>query len=127
MDLEQFKFRLAQTIVWSAPRADIENPVTSLRTAQLRAAILEANRFSTVDRVADARELHGWPETKNATLPHDLAGGRWISDFLQNHVAFTHSIRTRSLRLRPKVSGWYISSAFAGGTTNCPSVVARTT
>jgi len=76
MDLEQFKLRLAQSIVWCAPRADIENPATSLRTAQLRPGILEANRFSTVDRVADARELHGWRETKNATLPHDLGGLR---------------------------------------------------
>ena len=28
---------------------------------------------------------------------------------------------------RPKISGWYISSTLAGGTTNTPGVVARTT
>ena len=33
---------------------------------------------------------------------------------------------TRSDALRPKVSGAYISSAFAGGTTKSPGVVART-
>lgn len=36
-----------------------------------------------------------------------------------------HSTITRSLPLRPKVSGAYISSALAGGTTNTPGVVAR--
>ena len=34
---------------------------------------------------------------------------------------------TRSVPPRPKVSGWYISSAFGGGTTNVPGVVARAT
>lgn len=32
-------------------------------------------------------------------------------------VALTYSITTRSVPDRPNVSGWYISSAFAGGTT----------
>ena len=36
-----------------------------------------------------------------------------------------HSMMTRSLLLRPKVSGAYISSALAGGTTKVPGVVAR--
>jgi hypothetical protein len=34
---------------------------------------------------------------------------------------------TFALALRPKVSGWYISSAFAGGTTKVPGVVALAT
>jgi hypothetical protein len=38
-----------------------------------------------------------------------------------------YSTFTKSVPVRPKVSGWYISSAFAGGTTNCPGVVARAT
>lgn len=36
-----------------------------------------------------------------------------------------YSTTTRSVPLRPKVSGWYISSALAGGTTKLPGVVAR--
>ena len=38
-----------------------------------------------------------------------------------------YSTITRSVPPRPKVSGWYISSAFGGGTTNVPGVVARAT
>ena len=38
-----------------------------------------------------------------------------------------YSTRTRSLPLRPNVSGEYISSALAGGTTKFPGVVARQT
>jgi hypothetical protein len=39
----------------------------------------------------------------------------------------SYSTTTRSVAPRPKVSGWYISSAFVGGTTNEPGVVARAT
>ena len=38
-----------------------------------------------------------------------------------------YSTTTFALELRPKVSGWYISSAFAGGTTKEPGVVALAT
>jgi hypothetical protein len=38
-----------------------------------------------------------------------------------------HSTITRSLAPRPNVSGMYISSAFGGGTTKRPGVVARAT
>lgn len=38
-----------------------------------------------------------------------------------------YSTLTKSVPVRPKVSGAYISSALAGGTTNCPGVVARVT
>jgi hypothetical protein len=41
------------------------------------------------------------------------------------HVAYW--TMTRSVEPRPKVSGAYISSAFGGGTTNVPGVVARAT
>jgi len=85
--LEEFKLRLAQTIVWCAPRADIENPTTSLRTPRLRPGILEASRFSAVDFVANTREAYGWPETKNATLPHDLGGGRLLIYFPETDLA----------------------------------------
>ena len=36
-----------------------------------------------------------------------------------------YSTTTMSVPPRPKVSGAYISSAFGGGTTNVPGVVAR--
>ena len=38
-----------------------------------------------------------------------------------------YSTVTKSVAPRPKVSGWYISSAFGGGTTKRPGVVARAT
>ncbi len=40
---------------------------------------------------------------------------------------FGYSTTRTSLALRPKVSGEYISSAFAGGTMKRPGVVARVT
>ena len=39
----------------------------------------------------------------------------------------SYSTTTRSPRPRPNVSGWYISSAFGGGTTKVPGGVARGT
>ncbi len=46
---------------------------------------------------------------------------------LKTFVFFCYSTITRSVAPRPKVSGWYISSAFGGGTTKTPGVVARAT
>ncbi len=46
-----------------------------------------------------------------------------ISDLQGEHYSTT----TTSPLPRPNVSGWYISSAFVGGTTNRPGVVARAT
>ena len=40
---------------------------------------------------------------------------------------FAYSTTSMSVPLRPNVSGEYISSALAGGTTNEPGVVARAT
>jgi len=52
------------------------------------------------------------------------AGLRWARR--ESSVSLSgYSTITRSLGPRPKVSGWYISSAFGGGTTNVPGVVAR--
>jgi len=79
--LEEIKQRLAQTIVWCGPRADIWNPATSLRTPQLSPRLLEASRFSAMDHVANARESYGWPETRNPTVPRDLGGGRLLIYF----------------------------------------------
>ena len=40
-------------------------------------------------------------------------------------LSYFSSTTTQSLPLRPKTSGEYISSAFAGGTMKVPGVVAR--
>lgn len=85
--LEQFKVHLAQTISWCAPRADEGNPATSLRTADLRPQLLEENRSSAVDTVAHARELFGGVDTRNATIPSGLGGGRLLIYFPNDDLA----------------------------------------
>lgn len=85
--LEQFKTRLAQTIFWCAPRADLSNPASSLRTPQLRPRLLEENRFSAVESVANARELFGGVEIRKATIPDNLAGGRLLIYFPNDDLA----------------------------------------
>jgi len=79
--LEQVKTRLAQTIFWCAPRADLSNPAASLRTPQLRPRLLEESRFSAVETVANARELFGGVEIRKATIPSNLVGGRLLIYF----------------------------------------------
>lgn len=79
--LGQFKTRLAQTIFWCAPRADLSNPAVSLRTLQLRPRLLEESRFSAVESVSNARELFGGEEIRKATIPDNLAGGRLLIYF----------------------------------------------
>jgi hypothetical protein len=78
---EKFKERLAQTIFWCAPRADIYNPKDSLRTPELRPRILEESRFSAVETVAVERERFGGIEIQNVQLPKDLGGGRLLAYF----------------------------------------------
>lgn len=78
---EQFKVRLAQTIFWCASRADKGNPSTSLRTPELRPRLLEESRSAAVATVANARELHGGEEIRNATIPPALGGGRLVIYF----------------------------------------------
>jgi hypothetical protein len=85
--LEQFHYRLAQTIFWCAPRADKLNPKTSLRTAELRPHLLEENRSSAVNTVIDARELYGGKDIRKATVPPDLGGGRLLIYFPNNDLA----------------------------------------
>ena len=84
---EQFKVRLAQTISWCAPRADKNNPATSLRTADLRPRMLEENRFTAVDTVSHARELYGGANVRNAGFPSDLGGGRLLVYFPDGDLA----------------------------------------
>jgi hypothetical protein len=45
----------------------------------------------------------------------------------ESPVFAIYSTFTKSVPVRPKVSGWYISSALAGGATKVPGVVARAT
>lgn len=85
--LEQFKLRLAQTISWCAPRADKNNPATSLRTAYLRPRMLEENRFTALDTVSHARELLGGADVINAVIPRDLGGGRLLVYFPDSDLA----------------------------------------
>src|SRR6185503_19920357 len=85
--LEQFKLRLAQTILWSAPRTDIPNPATSLRTPELRPHLLEESRVSAVDTVASSREVLGGVEIRKATIPSRLGGGRLLIYFPNNDLA----------------------------------------
>jgi hypothetical protein len=40
-----------------------------------------------VDRVANLRESCGWPETRNATIPSDLGGGRLLIYFPESDLA----------------------------------------
>lgn len=85
--LERFKVRLAQTIFWCAPRIDIRNPATSLRTPELRPRLLEESRASAVDAVCYARESYGGIEIRKATIPGDLGGGRLLVYFPNNDLA----------------------------------------
>lgn len=79
--IEEFKARLAQTIFWCASRVDKENPATSLRTPGLRPRVLEENRSSAVETVAQARELYGGVDCRNSSLSDDLGGGRLLVYF----------------------------------------------
>ena len=63
-----------------------------------------------------------WAARKSRRREHASEASR-----VNPRLAFFYSITTRSVFPRPKVSGWYISSALAGGTTNTPGVVARAT
>ena len=78
---KQFKKRLAQTIFWCAPRADISNPKDCLRTLELRPRILEEDRFSAVETVAIERQRYGDVKFRDAELPKDLGGGRLLVYF----------------------------------------------
>ena len=85
--LERLETRLAQTIFWCTPRADLSNPSSSLRTPQLRPHLLEENRFCAIESVANARELFGGVEIRKATIPNNLAGGRLLIYFSNDDLA----------------------------------------
>jgi len=79
--LEQFKNRLAQTIFWCAPRADMASPATSLRTPGMRPRLLEVSRSSAVNTVVHARERNGGLDIRKATIPTALGDGRLLVYF----------------------------------------------
>jgi hypothetical protein len=84
--LEAFRWRLAETIAWCAPRVAVDNPSKCLRSPELRSCVFDYDtryefnsgeaRQSEVERVAAERAqalriLHTYP-----SMPaHDLAGG----------------------------------------------------
>ena len=78
----------------------------------------------------DAKQVHIVVSEEAATYKPEMI---WLSQqlgarFTVHDSRFTspsHSMRTRSVGPRPKVSGAYISSALVGGTMNRPGVVAR--
>jgi hypothetical protein len=63
---------------------------------------------------------------KSALSSHvEMERQRQSLNLLISHSLLPYSTTTRSVPLRPKTSGEYISSALAGGTMNSPGVVAR--
>lgn len=83
---ESFRLRLAQTILWCAPRADISNPINCLRTPELRPPVFERDRFSAVDSVANKRALCGGTKFHNAKVPRNLGGGRLLIYFPETNL-----------------------------------------
>ena len=85
--LRDFKRRLAQTVFWCAPRADITHPESCLRTPELRPRLLEENRFCTVDTGVNRREAWGGVEIRDAKIPDALGGGRLLIYFPEIDLA----------------------------------------
>jgi hypothetical protein len=83
---EHFGLRLAQTILWCAPRVDVSKPKDCLRTAELRPRVFERDRFSAVDFVAIERERYGGVELRDAQLPKDLGGGHLLACFPETNL-----------------------------------------
>lgn len=83
---ELFRLRLAQTILWCAPRVDVANPKDCLRTPELRPRVFERDRFSAVEFVAVERERYSGREFRDAQLPKDLGGGRLLVYFPETNL-----------------------------------------
>ncbi len=83
---ENFKLRLAQTILWCASRVDIANPKDCLRTPELRPRVFERDRFSAVDFVVSERKLQGGIEFRDAQLPKGLCGGSLFVYFPETNL-----------------------------------------
>ncbi len=67
--------------------------------------------------------IHLHLHTQTKKRPARLRTGRNL--LISQSLLIPHSTTTRSVPLRPKTSGEYISSALAGGTMKVPGVVAR--
>jgi len=65
--------RLAETVAWCAPRADVSAPETSLRDPRLRPRIMQPSYAATVKDVAINRQL---ALGSRLAPSEDLAGGR---------------------------------------------------
>jgi hypothetical protein len=83
---ENFGLRLAQTILWCAPRVDVSNPKDCLRTPELRPRVFERDRFSAVDFVAGERERYGGVEFQDAEVPKGLGGGHLLAYFPETNL-----------------------------------------
>lgn len=73
-----FERRLAETIRWCAPRARIDDPAGSLRSARLRPRLLEVDRATVVTTVARYREAWG---PRDVGTAGGLEGGRLLVYF----------------------------------------------
>jgi hypothetical protein len=81
-DDKPVEVRLAQTIAWCEPRADLADPRGSLRDDQLSPPVLEPDRQATVRGVVSSRDWR--PEVRAASpvsSAADLRGGRLLVYF----------------------------------------------
>lgn len=78
-DTKPFVLRLAQTIAWCAPRADVANPLECLRYDQLRPRLLEVDRGASVRGVVSHRETYVDRSLAPVTSVDGLAGGRLLA------------------------------------------------
>lgn len=103
----------------------------SYATSTFFASVLKRSPLSCTTVMVTAPVLLVWmsltipdfPACEPAITRHRAPSARRLCGL----GCIVHSTITRSPALRPNVSGAYISSAFAGGTTNEPGVVARAT
>ena len=65
--------------------------------------------------------------TTSGWSPGGTGPSAYLPGPVLSNTTWAYSTTTMSVAPRPKVSGLYISSAFVGGTTNRPGVVARAT
>ena len=75
---------------------------------------------------------HEYSQNPTLSPPHNKerptrTSRRASQSLISNPQSPAYSTTTRSVPLRPKTSGEYISSALVGGTMNVPGVVARAT
>jgi hypothetical protein len=102
--------------------ARASGPATGARASRRSAGVTT----TAVAAPAAARDEPHHDHKSADDSPHGSDQAR-SAPFALGQAVPAHSITTRSPDPRPKVSGSYISSAFVGGTTKSPGVVARDT